>query len=137
MIKTINAYMDTISGSEIQSPICFVCACKFSYVSAREVNDIKWVKPSTTVSKEDKRIKHFLQKEHHDVEHMFGLQTYLENYATIQKGKVHLGGETCREDFDDWLMTTPSAVGDGRQTLDVEILCCPEDKTLHQCRMYC
>ena len=94
--RAVNAYMDTISNSEIQSPICFVCACKFPYVSAREVNDITWVKPFTTVSDEDKRIKHFLQKEHPDVEHMFGLQTYLENRGTIQKGKVHLGIENYR-----------------------------------------
>ena len=73
--RAVNGYMDTICNSEIQFPICFVCACKFPYVSAREVNDIKWVKPFTAVSDEDKRIKHFLQKEHHDVEHMFGLQT--------------------------------------------------------------
>ena len=119
----MNSYMDAICNNDIQSPICFVCACKFPYVSAREVNDIKWVKPFTTVSKEDKRITHFLQKERDDVEHMFGLQTYLENYGTIQKGKVHLGSENCREDFDDWLMTIPFAVGDGKQTLDVEILC--------------
>ena len=59
---------------------------------------------------------------------MFGLETYLENYGTIQKGKVHLGGENYREEFEDWMMTIPFAVGDGKETLDVEILCCPEDK---------
>ena len=91
--------MDTICNSEIQSPICFVCACKFPYVSAREVNDIKRVKPFTTVSDEDKRIKHFLQKDHLDVEHMFGLQTYLEKYGTIQKGKVDLSSDTYRKEL--------------------------------------
>ena len=59
---------------------------------------------------------------------MFGLQTYLEKCGTIQKGEVHLGSENYTEEFDDWLMTIPFAVGDGKETLDVEILCCPEDK---------
>ena len=59
---------------------------------------------------------------------MFGLKTYLENYGSIQEGKVHLGEDEHRHEFDDWLVTIPFAVGVGKQTLDVDILCCPEDK---------
>ena len=40
--RAVNAYMETISESAIQSPICFICACKFPYVAARKENDISW-----------------------------------------------------------------------------------------------
>ena len=80
------------------------------------------------VSASDKRIQSFLRKAHSDVEQMFGLATYLEDYGTIQEGKVHLEAEEHRHEFDDWLVTIPFAVGDEENTLDVNILCCPEDK---------
>ena len=59
---------------------------------------------------------------------MFGLDTYLENYGTIQKGKVHLGDEMYAEEFDDWLVTIPFASPNTEETEDLDILCCPEDK---------
>ena len=86
------------------------------------------VKPFTAVSAEDKRIKYFLPQEHSDVEQMLGLHTYLENYGTIQKGKVHLGDEKYREEFDDWLVTIPFAVENVQETMDVDILCCRKTK---------
>ena len=120
--------MDTISESAIQSPICFICACKFPYVAARKENEISWKKPFLPVSPKDKRIKSFLQKDPSDVEQMLGLDTYLENYGTIQEGKVHLDAEEHIHEFDGWLVAIPFAVGDEENTLDVNILCCPEDK---------
>ena len=83
---------------------------------------------SKLVSADDKRIKSFLGKEYYDVEQMFGLHTHLDNYGTIQKGKVNLGAEENRHEFDDGLVAIPFAVGDGESTLDVDILCCPVDK---------
>ena len=39
-----------------------------------------------------------------------------------------MGVEEHKYEFDDWLVTIPFAVRDGENTLDVDILCCPEEK---------
>ena len=63
-----------------------------------------------------------------DVESMFGLETYLENYGCIQKNKVELGDEQHIHEFDDWLLTIPFASQIDVETIDVDIVCCPEDR---------
>jgi len=83
--KAVQSYMAFVQGNAIQSPMCFICACKFPYVASREENDISWVKPCTLVSEEDQRVKIFFDKEYIDVINMFGLTTYLENYVRKEK----------------------------------------------------
>ena len=48
--------------------------------------------------------------------------------ALYRKERCIWGYEENRHEFDDWLVTIPFAVGVGKETLDVDILCCPEDK---------
>ena len=107
--RAVNNYMKTISTSSIQSPICLICACKFPYVSSRKENDINWRMPFEATSVKDKRILRFMNQRRADVESMFGLETYLENYGCIQKKKVHLADDEYIEEFDDWLLTIPFA----------------------------
>ena len=63
-----------------------------------------------------------------DVESMFGLETYLENYGCIQKNNVHLADDEYIHEFDDWLLTIPFADESDDATFDVDIVCCPEDR---------
>ena len=112
----------------------FICACKFPYVSCRTKNEINWRKPFQPVSKTDPRIETFLTRTYDEVESMFSLEEYLQNYGEIQRQKVHLSDHL--DEFDDWLLTVPFAVPDSADTVDMEIICCPEDRrcTAKRCR---
>ena len=70
----------------------------------------------------------FMGKTRHEVENMFGLEQYLENYGCIQKGVVHLGNPEHRHEFEDWLVTIPFTGEHTEDVANVDILCCPEDK---------
>ena len=120
--------MKTVMNSSIQSPICLICACKFPYVSSRKENDINWRMPFEATSARDKRILRFMNQRRADVESMFGLETYLENYGCIQKNNVHLADDEYIHEFDDWLLTIPFADESADATFDVDIVCCPEDR---------
>ena len=120
--------MTTITKSFIQSPICLICACKFPHVSSREENDINWRLPFEAISIHDMRIQRSMNQRRTDVESMFGLETYLENYGCIQKIKVKLGDEEHLHEFDDWILTIPFASENDDETCNLDIVCCPEDR---------
>ena len=114
--------------SQIRSPICLICACKFPFVSSREVNEINWMKPFSAVSSADPRIHFFMGLSAFHTRYMFGLDEYLENYGTIQKRKVHLGDDAYRSEFGAWLLTTPFSYDASSATWNVDIVCCPADR---------
>ena len=57
---------------------------------------------------------------------VLGLEEYLENYGGIQRNKVHLRNHL--EEFEDWVLIVPFAECNGTDTIDLKIICCPEDR---------
>ena len=126
--RAVDSYMRAIECSAIEAPMCFICACKFPYVSSRTKNEINWRKPFMQVSEKDSRIKTFMTWQYDEVQYMFGLDEYLENYGEIQQNKVHLGDAKHLHEFEDWVLTVPFAERNSANTVDLEIICCPEDR---------
>ena len=61
------------------------------------------------VSEKNSRIKTFMTWQYDEVQYMFGLDEYLENYGEIQQNKVHLGDAKHLHEFEDWVLTVPFA----------------------------
>ena len=72
--RAIDNYMSVIKNSAIEAPMCFICACKFPYVSSRSKIEINLRKPFEPVSDRDPRIQSFMTWPHDEVKVMFGLE---------------------------------------------------------------
>jgi hypothetical protein len=64
--------------------------------------------------------------ERDETKYMFSLEEYLSNYGEIHRRKVHLQDHL--DEFEDFRLTVPFAKRDSADTVDLNIVCCPEDR---------
>ena len=114
--KCLRKGAEAMAGDNIQSLICFLCACEYPYrrQDSETSAQITWQQPCNNPSL-------FLTYSRADAEYHFSLESYLQKYAQDPLGFYDLRRHL--DDFDDWVADVPFAQE------YVRIICCPEDRT--------
>jgi hypothetical protein len=108
-----------MAGDNIQSLICFLCACEYPYrrQDSETSAQITWQQPCNNPGE-------FFTYRRADAEYHFSLESYLQKYAQDPLGFYDLRRHL--DDFDDWVADVPFAQE------YVRIICCPEDRSMSQ-----
>ena len=105
----------------MESLVCFVCACLYTYVEELAVegkSDIEWVQPFKPDS--DSQELFFLNRPIDEAGELLNLNTFLHRYDKVSDAGHRLQD---RENFSDWCLRWPS----NDYPCGRKILCCPED----------
>ena len=127
--RCLRNFSEFLADENVNALICFSCARRFPYLSSRSVNDIEWVRLTssvTTTGQQPEQVEHrFCGMTASQTESIFGLQTYIGRYGKCPgEGMPDLSSNM--HEFEDWQLNVPL---NGRV---VEILCCPEDQRCDQ-----
>ena len=78
--RSLKKYARATEEKSIASPVCFVCACTFSWVKGRRGNQVSWVKPFKAATENPEVISHFGAWSMEEVSWRFSVNAYLSEY---------------------------------------------------------
>ena len=112
----LRTFTDATKGAKVEALICFCCGGIRPYVEeVKDQGSIKWHQPVQRSDSTGELL--FLDHPMEEVEHLLGLQVYLERYNTdSQRPNTKL---TDHESFADWQLKLPGLE-------DGALICCPE-----------
>lgn len=119
--KALKSFSEACKGHKVESLVCFVCACLYTYVEELAVegkSDIEWVQPFKPDS--DSQELFFLNRPIDEAGELLNLNTFLHRYDKVSDAGHRLQD---RENFSDWCLRWPS----NDYPCGRKILCCPED----------
>ena len=123
-------YYTSVNDNNIESLVCFTCACVFPHVATQRRHLISWVRPLTRINDNDTDERgenvRFCNLTLDETRDFFGCSEYFERYGN-QDGGPNLKTGSYANEFDDWTMKVPFG------KLRCKILCCPEDRTCNAC----
>ena len=129
--KALKSFAEACKGDKIESLLCFVCACTYTYVeevAAEGKGDIKWMRP-WKLGMEGQEIL-FLDRPIDETGDILSLETFLDRYDKLTDTGHRLQD---KETFGDWSLMWPSNSSPAGR----KILCCPEDFLFHTCVRAC
>ena len=116
--RSLRKAAEATKGDNVQSLICFFCACTHPRVESFVNANIMWMQPLDCVQKD-----YLFGYSRGQTERLLSLDAYLRNYGKDTQGYFDLSRHL--SEFEDWYIDVPFS------DKTVRVLCCPEDHVCH------